>query len=48
MEILQRAEENGFVHQITNIDGEDKILGICNCCVCSCYALRSKHSCSTR
>lgn len=36
MEILQRAEENGFVHQITNIDGEDKILG-----VCSCYALRT-------
>ena len=41
MEILQRAEENGFVHQITNIDGKDKILGICNCCVCSCYALRT-------
>ncbi len=41
MEILQRAEENGFVHQITNIDGEDKILGICNCCVCSYYALRT-------
>lgn len=41
MEILQRAEENGFVHQITNIDGEDKILGICNCRVCSCYALRT-------
>lgn len=41
MEILQRAEENGFVHQITNIDGEDKIHGICNCCVCSCYALRT-------
>ncbi len=41
MEILQRAEDNGFVHQITNIDGEDKILGICNCCGCSCYALRT-------
>ena len=41
MEILQCAEENVFVHQITNIDGEDKILGICNCCVCSCYALRT-------
>ena len=41
MEILQRAEDNGFVHQITNIDGKDKILGICNCCVCSCYALRT-------
>ena len=41
MEILQRAEDNGFVHQITNIDGKDKILGICNCCICSCYALRT-------
>ena len=41
MEILQRAEDNGFVHQITNIDGKDKILGICNCCVCFCYALRT-------
>lgn len=41
MEILKRAEENGLVHQITNIDGEDKIFAICNCCVCSCYALRT-------
>ena len=31
MEILRKAEENGFVHQITNIDGENKIFGICNC-----------------
>lgn len=48
MEILQRAEENGFVHQITNIDGEDKILGICNCCVCSCYALRTSQLFNTQ
>lgn len=41
MEILQRAEDNGLVHQITNIDGEDKIFAICNCCVCSCYGLRT-------
>lgn len=41
MEILQRAEDNGLVHEITNIDGEDKIFAICNCCVCSCYALRT-------
>ena len=47
MEILQRAEDNGFVHQITNIDGKDKILGICNCCVCSCYALRTSQLFST-
>lgn len=40
-EILQRAEDNGLVHQITNIDGEDKIFAICNCCVCSCNALKT-------
>ncbi len=41
MQILQRAEDNGFVHQITNIDGEDKIFAICNCNVNVCYALRT-------
>lgn len=41
MEILQRAEEHGFVHQITNIDGENKIFAICNCNVNVCYALRT-------
>ena len=39
LEILQKAEDNGFVHQITNIDGEDKIFAICNCNVNVCYAL---------
>ncbi|MCQ2519912.1 MAG: FAD-dependent oxidoreductase [Lachnospiraceae bacterium] len=39
--ILQRAEDNGFVHQITNIDGENKIFGICNCNVEICNALRT-------
>ncbi len=39
--ILQKAEDNGFVHQITNIDGEDKIFAICNCNVNVCYALRT-------
>lgn len=41
MEILKRAEDNGFVHQITNIDGEDKIFAICNCNVKICNALRT-------
>ena len=41
MELLKRAEENGFVHQITNIDGENKIFAICNCNVNVCYALRT-------
>ena len=41
MRILQVAEDNGFVHQITNIDGENKIFGICNCNVKICNALRT-------
>ena len=41
MHILQAAEDNGFVHQITNIDGENKIFGICNCNVNICNALRT-------
>lgn len=41
MEILERAEENGFVHQITNIDGEDKIFAICNCAAGVCNGLRT-------
>lgn len=41
MEILERAEENGFVHQITNIDGEEKIFAICNCAAGVCNGLRT-------
>ena len=40
-DILRQAEDNGFVHQITNIDGENKIFAICNCNVNVCYALRT-------
>lgn len=41
LDILKTAEENGLMHQVTNIDGTDKIFGICNCCRCSCLALRT-------
>ena len=41
LEIFKKAEDNGFVHQITNIDGEQKIFGICNCNVNVCNALRT-------
>ncbi len=41
MEIFKKAEDNGFVHQITNIDGENKIFAICNCNINVCYALRT-------
>ncbi|MBO4570658.1 MAG: hypothetical protein J5699_01870, partial [Bacteroidales bacterium] len=41
MAILKKAEDHGFVHQITNIDGEGKIFAICNCNVKICNALRT-------
>ena len=41
LDTLRQAEELGFVHQITNIDGENKIFAICNCNVKICNALRT-------
>ncbi len=41
IDILLLAEKNGYVHQITNVDGEEKIFAICNCDVSVCYALRT-------
>lgn len=41
MEILQRAEDQGCVHQITNLDGDQRILGICNCSPATCCAIRA-------
>ena len=40
-EILERAERKGYVHQITNLDGPNRIVGICNCSPGSCYGLRT-------
>lgn len=40
-EIIKRAEENGLMHQIPNIDGSGKTHAICNCCGCSCLSLRT-------
>ncbi|MBQ1447722.1 MAG: FAD-dependent oxidoreductase [Erysipelotrichaceae bacterium] len=48
LEIMRRAEENGFVHQTTNIDGEDHIFDICNCNVQICNALRTSQLYNTR
>lgn len=47
MAIFKQAEDNGFVHQITNIDGEQKIFGICNCNVNVCNALRTSQMFNT-
>ena len=41
LDILKKAEKNGFVHQITNIDGADHIFDICNCNPQICNALRT-------
>ena len=41
MEIIERAERKGYVHQITNLDGPNRIVGICNCSPGSCYGLRT-------
>ncbi|MBQ9266666.1 MAG: FAD-dependent oxidoreductase [Bacilli bacterium] len=41
LEILEKAEQNGYVHQLTNIDGEDHIFDICNCNPEICNALRT-------
>ncbi len=39
--ILRESEKKGYVHQVTNMDGPDKIFAICNCNVQTCYALRT-------
>ena len=39
-ELLRRAEDNGLVHEVNQALGFDDVTAICNCCGCSCYALR--------
>ncbi|MHC1748279.1 MAG: FAD-dependent oxidoreductase [Cellulosilyticaceae bacterium] len=39
-DIIRRAEENGLMHQMPNLDGPGVTHAICNCCGCSCYATR--------
>ncbi|MEG1191535.1 MAG: 4Fe-4S binding protein, partial [Oscillospiraceae bacterium] len=39
-ELLKKAEENGLMHQLPNIDGLGDTAAICNCCSCSCFAMR--------
>ena len=40
-EIIKRAEANGLMHQIPNTDGIGHTHAICNCCGCSCLAMRN-------
>ncbi|MBU0956555.1 MAG: FAD-dependent oxidoreductase [Spirochaetes bacterium] len=39
-EIIKRAEDNGLMHSIPNLDTPGHTHAICNCCGCSCYAMR--------
>ena len=39
-EILQRAEDNGLMHEINNVEKAGDAEAICNCCGCSCFSLR--------
>ncbi len=38
--LLKRAEENGLLHSMPNINDPGKSDSICNCCACSCFGLR--------
>jgi NADPH-dependent glutamate synthase beta subunit-like oxidoreductase/NAD-dependent dihydropyrimidine dehydrogenase PreA subunit len=38
--IFKKAEENGLMHEMPNIDGPGETAAICNCCACSCFSLR--------
>ena len=40
-EILKRAEDNGLMHDIPNIEGVGETSAICNCCSCACFGLRA-------
>ena len=40
VELMQRTEANGYMHQVTNGDGPDDIFAICNCTLGSCFGLR--------
>lgn len=46
-EILHKAEEKGFVHEVTNIFGPEESTFICNCHWSSCCALRTAWYCNT-
>ena len=41
MKIMEEAEAEGLMHQISNIDGPDEIFTICNCCRCGCNSLKN-------
>ncbi|MBQ2061153.1 MAG: NAD(P)-binding protein, partial [Oscillospiraceae bacterium] len=40
LEILKRAEDNGLMHDMPNIEEAGESSAICNCCSCACFGLR--------
>ncbi|MBI9104670.1 MAG: FAD-dependent oxidoreductase [Spirochaetales bacterium] len=38
--VIKRAEDNGLMHSIPNLDGSGKTHAICNCCGCGCFSNR--------
>lgn len=41
LEVIDLAEKRGYMHQVSNMDGTDKIWAICNCERDVCLALRT-------
>ncbi len=39
-EIIKRAEDNGLMHDIPNIEEAGDSAAVCNCCACACFGLR--------
>ncbi len=39
-EIIARAEKNGLMHDMPNIEEAGESSAICNCCACACFGLR--------
>ena len=40
LEIIKRAEDNGLMHDMPNIEEMGESSAICNCCSCACFGLR--------
>ncbi|MGE5372893.1 MAG: FAD-dependent oxidoreductase [Solirubrobacterales bacterium] len=38
--LMEKAENEGLIHQVPNIAGPDVINAVCNCCGCGCFMLR--------
>ena len=46
-EIIYKAEEMGYVHEVTNIDGKTNSLFICECHPEACLAMKTARLCDT-